>query len=83
MDLNSGRVITRPRITEIPVTPIVINAVETMAKCQGFKSLKFANQNRIIFTPADWIAGVDYEEDKAFEDEDYIQEDNNDEDDDE
>ncbi|MGC9176786.1 MAG: hypothetical protein ACP5F1_06910, partial [Thermoplasmata archaeon] len=28
MDLNSGRVITRPRVWEIPVTPVVIRAVE-------------------------------------------------------
>ncbi|MGC8483976.1 MAG: hypothetical protein ACP5OE_10085 [Thermodesulfobium sp.] len=33
MDLNSGRVITRPRVWEIPVTPVIVRAVEDMAEC--------------------------------------------------
>jgi hypothetical protein len=60
MDLNSGRVITRPRVWEIPVTQVVINAVQTMAEAQGIKSLKLQNRRKTIFYPADWIAGVDY-----------------------
>ncbi|MGC8497837.1 MAG: hypothetical protein ACP5NL_07590 [Thermoplasmata archaeon] len=60
MDLNSGRVITRPRVWEIPVTTVVIRAVETMAEEQGIKSLKLQNRRKTTFYPADWIAGVDY-----------------------
>ena len=68
MDLNSGHVITRARVTQIPVTDIVIKAVETMAHQQGFKELKFKNRHKQVFHDADWIAGVDYA-DTADEDE--------------
>ncbi|MGC8486574.1 MAG: Ig-like domain-containing protein, partial [Candidatus Baltobacteraceae bacterium] len=60
MYLNSGRVITRPRVWEIPVTPVVIRAVETMAEEQGIKSLKLQNRRKTTLYLADWIAGVDY-----------------------
>jgi hypothetical protein len=40
MDLNSGQVITRNIVHKIPVTDVVIKAVETMAYDQGFKSIK-------------------------------------------
>jgi hypothetical protein len=58
-DLNSGRVITRARVTQIPVTDVVIKAIKRIAEDQGFKSLKFKNQKGAIFHDADWIAGVD------------------------
>ena len=62
MDLNSGRLITRPRVWEIPITDIVIKAVEKMGAKQGIKSLKLRNRRNDIFYPTDWIAGVDYAE---------------------
>ena len=62
MDLNSGQVITRNIVHEIPVTDVVIKAVENMAYGQGFKSLKFYNRNGVIYHDADWIAGVDYDD---------------------
>ena len=76
MDLNSGHVITRARVTQIPVTDVIIRAVETMAHQQGFKDLKFKNRHKQVFHDADWIAGVDYantadedeEEDEAYTD---------------
>jgi hypothetical protein len=43
-DLNSGRVITRARVTQIPVTDVVIKAIERIVEDQGFKSLKFKNR---------------------------------------
>ena len=64
MDLNSGKLITRRNVTEIPMTTSVIKAVETMAYKQGFKSLKFKNRHGVVFHPADWIAGVEYEDDQ-------------------
>jgi hypothetical protein len=39
-DLNSGRVITRARVTQIPVTDVAIKAIERIAEDKGFKSLK-------------------------------------------
>jgi hypothetical protein len=62
MDLNSGQLISRNIVHEIPVTDIVIKAIENMANQQGFKSLKFKNRNGVIYHDADWIAGVDYDD---------------------
>ena len=59
MDLHTGKVITRRKVTEIPITKLVIKAVEQMAKTQGFQSLKFKNRNGVVFHETDWIAGVD------------------------
>jgi hypothetical protein len=84
-DLNSGRVITRARVIQIPVTDpvtdVVIKAIERIAEDQGFKSLKFKNPKGAIFQDADWIAGVDYDENIQQEDDydkDYDKEDNKD-----
>ena len=76
MDLNTGHVIICQKVTEIPVTDVVIKAVEVMAHKQGFKNLKFKNRHGVIFLDADWLAGVDYEdedecEEDADEDEEY------------
>jgi hypothetical protein len=62
MDLNSGQLISRNIVHEIPVTDVVIKAVENMAYQQGFKSLKFKNRNGVIYHDADWIVGVDYDD---------------------
>jgi hypothetical protein len=75
MDLNSGKLITRDIVHKIPVTDVVIKAVETMAYKQGFKSLTFNNRHGGIFHDADWIAGVDYDdsydENEEDDDEEY------------
>jgi hypothetical protein len=84
-DLNSNRVITRVRVTQIPVTDVVIKAIEQIAEDQGFKSLKFKNRKGAIFHDADWIAGVDYDENipqDAEEDEAYDDDENKDPEDD-
>jgi hypothetical protein len=84
-DLNSGRVITWVRVTQIPVTDVVIKAIERIAEDQGFKSLKFQNCKGAIFQDADWIAVVDYDENIQQEDDydkDYNEEDNEDPDED-
>jgi hypothetical protein len=75
-DLNLNREITRARVTQIPVTDVVIKAIEQIAEDQGFKTLKFKNRKGAIVHDADWIAGVDYddnipqdaEDDKAYDD---------------
>jgi hypothetical protein len=82
MDLNSGRVITRPRVWELPVTSLVIKAVEAMAEEQGIKSLKLQNRRKSEFYPADWIAGVDYEVERDDENNDEVQNENDDDDND-
>jgi hypothetical protein len=52
----------RAGVTKIPVTEVVIKAIEQIAKDQGFKTLKFKNRKGAIYHNADWIAGVDYDE---------------------
>ena len=46
MDLTSGLVITQANVTEIPVTDLVIKAVEKMGYDQGFPTtgMKFTNR---------------------------------------
>ena len=60
IDLNSGRLITRARVTLIPITENVIKAVNAMAEEQGIKDLKITNKRGIIYYPADQFAGVDH-----------------------
>jgi hypothetical protein len=60
VDLRTGHVITRRKVTEIPITEHVIRIVEEMAEKQAIKSLKITGWNKQPIHPADWIAGVDY-----------------------
>ena len=73
MDLNSGLLINRYKVEEIPVTPTVIKAVERMAEQQGIKSLKFKNRHGVIIRDADLLAGVDYEDEDDEDDDDYVE----------
>ena len=79
MDLNSDQLISRNIVHEIPVTNVIIKAVENMAYQQGFKSLKFKNCNGVIYHDADWITGVNYDDpdDIGNEDENEDEEDEN------
>jgi hypothetical protein len=65
MNLHNGYKITRPRVTELPVTPLVIAAVESLAKKQGFEQIKIKDRSGVLLHPADWTAGVDYDEAEA------------------
>jgi hypothetical protein len=49
-DLNSNPVITQARVSQIPVTDAEIKAIETIAKDQGFKSLKLMSVRALSFT---------------------------------
>jgi hypothetical protein len=58
---------------------VLIKAIKRIAEDQGFKSLKFKNCKGTIFHDADWIAGVDYDENIQQEDDynkDYHENDN-------
>ena len=71
MDLNTGCVITCRQVTKIPVTN-VIKAIEVMARKQCFENLKFKNRHGVFFHDADWLAGVEYEDEReGEEDEEY------------
>ena len=87
MDIASGRVITRPRVIEIPITQVVIDAVEKIATKQGIKTLKMVNRNGQHLPLADHIAGVvaevnppDDNSDADEEDEDFEDPENEDDD---
>jgi hypothetical protein len=75
IDLNSGHLISRNIVHEIPVTDVVIKAVESMTYQQGFKSLKFKNRNGVIYHDANWIAGVDYYDPDYYDPDDIENED--------
>ena len=68
-DISTGKVITRRQVKELPMTDIVILAVEQMAKRQGIKSLKFTTRDGVPFEDADWIEEVDGAEDDNDENE--------------
>jgi hypothetical protein len=75
MDLDSGQLISRNIVHEIPVTGVIIKAVEDMAYQQGSKSLKFKKRNSVIYYNADWIAGVDCDDPDDYDPEDIENED--------
>jgi hypothetical protein len=60
MAVTTGRLITRARVIELPMTDLIIEAVEDLAEAQGIKELKFHARDG---APADWIAGVDSDSD--------------------
>ena len=87
MDLHTGHLITRSKVTVLPITASAIARVDELGFAQGFKKLVFKNRHGIYLPDADWIAGVDYappnvydEQDDANDDE-YHEEDNEDDDD--
>jgi hypothetical protein len=61
MNIATGLVITRNTVWELPVTDLVIQAIEAMAAEQNVLTLKLTGRNKVSLHPADWIAGVDYE----------------------
>jgi hypothetical protein len=75
MDLNSGQLISRNIVHEISVTDVIIKVAKNMAYQQSFKSLKFKNQNGVIYHNADWIAGVDYDDPDDYDPHDIKNED--------
>ena len=60
--LETGKIVSRPYVTAIPITSTIIHAVEIMAKAQGVKTMKITRQNNVQILPANWIAGVHYDE---------------------
>ena len=60
INLATGQVVVRPRVTKIPITERVIKTVEEVAERQKMKSLKVTGRNKTLILPAEWIAGVDH-----------------------
>ncbi len=71
LHLQMNCMITRCRITHIPITPAIIKMVHCIAKKDGMpKGLKITNHTGQVLYNSTWIAAVDYDEDE-FKDEDY------------
>ena len=80
LHLSTNKIITRRKITEVPITQTVIDRVETLAKQDGMptklhfimreKGMKFLNNNDAL------IAGVDDESDENNKNENYTNETN-------
>jgi len=65
MDLSTGKMITRRRVKELPMTDIVIRAVEQMAKREGLTTLKFTTRDGKPFESADLIEEVENAENET------------------
>ena len=61
MALNTGLLLSTSKVTKLPITDVVVKAVENLAYSQGFKSLKFQNRRGEPIYDVSLIAGVDYE----------------------
>ena len=60
MSVETGAIVTRPRVWKIPVTDVVIKAVNKLGAAQGFSNKKISGKaNQVKLRPADWRTGVD------------------------
>ena len=66
----------KKRLWSVPITQTVINAVESLAKSQGYKALKLLGKNITRLLPSDW------DEDEEYIFDDSYDSDNSDDDDD-
>ena len=61
LDLGTGAVKTRPRVSKIPVTKAVLEVVHTMADRQNMpRGLKILTRTKQVLYDSSLIAGVDY-----------------------
>ena len=58
LDITTGRVLERAKVTEVPITDLVVAAVERMAKEQGLTSHKFYNRKKEVTSSIDLLEGV-------------------------
>jgi hypothetical protein len=65
-----NRMITRRRVTPIPITPAIIKMVHRIAEQDGMpKGLKITNHTGQVLYDSTWIAGVDDDDDEDMYDE--------------
>ena len=73
MNIATGAKMLKSRLWTVPITPTVIQAVESLAESQGYKTLKLLGKNKTRLLPSDW----DEDEEYIFDD-DYDSDDNSD-----
>ena len=87
LHLQTNRIITRAKVTPVPITAAVINQVRTIATQENMPDgLKIKNKYDVVLYDSAWIAGVDYdaeEESESEDDETYIASEEDEDDDDE
>ena len=74
MDLNTGNVITRQVVNEVPVTAAVVKAVEALAERDDVQSLKIMNRAGVVLHDTDLEYNTD-EEDEDYDPDDNVKED--------
>ena len=80
LDIVTEKVVNTPKVKEVPITDLIISAVDKLTEKDGIKILKIANRNNEVLVTATNIAGVDLDDaddppnDDA-EDDDYVEED--------
>ena len=62
LNLATGQVIVRPKVQELPITNIIIEAVNQLTTKDRIKSMKFSTIDGLPFEDPAWIAGVDGKE---------------------
>ena len=68
LHLQTNSVLTRRRVTPVPITPAIIKQVHMFASVENMsQGLKIENKTGQVFYDSAWIAGVDYDE-EAFDD---------------
>ena len=76
LNLATRQVIVRPKVRELPITDLIIDAVNQMATKDGIKSMKFSTIDGLPFEDPAWIAGADSEESNNDDDKSYSNESN-------
>ena len=78
LHLPTNSVLTRRKVTPVPITPAILKQVHTLATNERMpEGLEIENKTGQVFYDSAWIAGVDYDE-ESFDDEfeeDYDDED--------
>ena len=62
MNLNTGKTVMRGRLTPAPLTKLVKDKVESMARKQGITAVKFTNKAGFELPNTYWTPGIDYDE---------------------
>jgi len=63
LNLATNKEITSTRITQVPITDLVIRTVEELAAQDGMTPLKIENRTRTMIYNNDMLPGLDYEAD--------------------
>ena len=67
MILKTGAKMHKGRVWKLPITESVIRAVESLAKSQGYTSLKLKGKNKTRLLPSDWDKEEEYIYDEDYE----------------